>query len=96
MSKQRYSLLFLLRTRVQLRAALYRLFMSLLATRQEVAKKRAKTFPLGSPLQREKVAALALCSSFREVIKIQILRARVKETRTHLRAKFFEFSARRA
>ena len=38
-----------LQTRILLRAALYRLFMPLLATRQEVAKKRAKTFPLGSP-----------------------------------------------
>ena len=37
---------------------------------------------LGS-LQREKVAALSLCSSFREVLHLQLLRARLKESRTH-------------
>ena len=39
-----------LRTRVQLRAALCGVFMLLLGTSQEVTKKDAKTFPLGSPL----------------------------------------------
>ena len=34
-------------------------------------------------LQREKVAALSLCSSFREVLHLQLLRARLKESRTH-------------
>ena len=47
--------------------------------------------PLRTP-EREKVAALSLCSSFREVLKIQHLRARVKETRTHLRAEILSFS----
>ena len=39
-----------LRTRVQLRAALCGVFMLLLGASQEVTKKDAKTFPLGSPL----------------------------------------------
>ena len=40
----------LLRTRAQLRAALCGIFMLLLGASQEVTKKDAKTFPLGSPL----------------------------------------------
>ena len=38
--------------------------------------------PLRTP-QREKVASLSLCSSFREVEHLQLLRVRLKESRTH-------------
>ena len=38
--------------------------------------------PLRTP-QREKVVTLSLHSSFREVLHLQILRARLKESRTH-------------
>ena len=38
--------------------------------------------PFGFP-QREKVAALSLCSSFREALHLQLLRARLKESHAH-------------
>jgi hypothetical protein len=53
MLRERRYLIFpqlLLLTRVQLRAALCGLLMLLLVARQEVAKKRAQAFPLGTPL----------------------------------------------
>ena len=42
--------------------------------------------PFGNP-QCEKVAPLSLCSSFRKMIHLQTLRARVQKTRAHFRAR---------
>ena len=90
--------LLLLLTRTQRCACAVLFFDAIsLSLNKEMAKENQPRglIPLGTP-EREKVAALSLCSSFREVLKIQHLRARVKETRTHPRAKLLEFSACRA
>ena len=46
--------------------------------------------PFGNP-QCEKVAPLSLCSSFRKMIHLQTLRARVQKTRAHFGANIFAF-----
>jgi hypothetical protein len=48
--------------------------------------------PLGTP-ECEKVAPLSLCSSFRKGKHLQLLRARLKESRAHLRARALAFPA---
>jgi hypothetical protein len=49
--------------------------------------------PLRTP-QREKVASLSLCSFFREVEHLQLLRVRLKESRTHGSCSDFAFAKR--
>ena len=57
--------------------------MLLLAARQEVTKKRAKPFPLGSPLAGAKTVGDKRLQCFGEDKHIQTLRLQVKETCKH-------------